>query len=248
MASFPGQSVQLKNLYVTVPSQTINKSAIDLEYVTGAQLDSVRAMYDGNAGAPPLGTYGIKLPWGGKIGPIVLLNCVAYGFQYGMALQGEHFIGIGCFGIECTYPYIFNAGNGMHTNSILNCGEQWCPNGPVFAGDNGALIDLIGYDIEFKLAGWYSRVAGATETNPGYMGGTITYSAVKAGVGLTELPFWAPGYGHKFTTYEGLASRTGITSNRPVNPGMLQQFYDTTLNKPIWWNGTNWVDATGTSV
>lgn len=26
------------------------------------------------------------------------------------------------------------------------------------------------------------------------------------------------------------------------------QYYDTTLNKPIWWNGTNWVDATGATV
>lgn len=25
-------------------------------------------------------------------------------------------------------------------------------------------------------------------------------------------------------------------------------YFDTTLNKPIWWNGTNWVDATGTIV
>jgi hypothetical protein len=26
------------------------------------------------------------------------------------------------------------------------------------------------------------------------------------------------------------------------------QFFDTALNKPIWWNGTNWVDASGTEV
>ena len=27
-----------------------------------------------------------------------------------------------------------------------------------------------------------------------------------------------------------------------------QCLYDTTLNKPKWWNGTNWVDATGATV
>lgn len=26
------------------------------------------------------------------------------------------------------------------------------------------------------------------------------------------------------------------------------QYFDTTLNKPIWWNGTNWVDANGVTV
>lgn len=27
-----------------------------------------------------------------------------------------------------------------------------------------------------------------------------------------------------------------------------QCLYDTTLNKPKWWNGTNWIDATGATV
>ena len=26
------------------------------------------------------------------------------------------------------------------------------------------------------------------------------------------------------------------------------QYFDTTLSKPIWWNGTAWVDATGATV
>ena len=27
-----------------------------------------------------------------------------------------------------------------------------------------------------------------------------------------------------------------------------QMFFDTTLNKPIWWTGSKWVDATGADV
>lgn len=40
----------------------------------------------------------------------------------------------------------------------------------------------------------------------------------------------------------------GDSVNRPkaARPGM--QFFDTTLNKPIYWNSTAWVDATGTTV
>lgn len=26
------------------------------------------------------------------------------------------------------------------------------------------------------------------------------------------------------------------------------QYFDTTLNKPIWWTGSKWVDATGAEV
>jgi hypothetical protein len=41
----------------------------------------------------------------------------------------------------------------------------------------------------------------------------------------------------------------GTTATRPINKIQLGQIYfDTTLGIPIWWDGTNWVDATGTVV
>jgi len=41
----------------------------------------------------------------------------------------------------------------------------------------------------------------------------------------------------------------GATSNRPSKIGKIgQTYFDTTLKKPIWWNGSNWVDATGATV
>lgn len=49
--------------------------------------------------------------------------------------------------------------------------------------------------------------------------------------------------------YAGLLKQ-GTTSQRPiVNISHLGAcFFDTTLNKPIWFNGNNWVDATGATV
>ena len=38
------------------------------------------------------------------------------------------------------------------------------------------------------------------------------------------------------------------TSERPSTPYIGCQVFDTTLGKPIYWNGTTWVDATGTTV
>jgi len=38
------------------------------------------------------------------------------------------------------------------------------------------------------------------------------------------------------------------TTNRPSNPKTGMMIFDTNLKKPIWWNGTIWVDATGTAV
>ena len=39
---------------------------------------------------------------------------------------------------------------------------------------------------------------------------------------------------------------SGTTANRPTARLFVGRFYfDTTLGKPIWYDGTNWVDATG---
>jgi len=41
----------------------------------------------------------------------------------------------------------------------------------------------------------------------------------------------------------------GTTANRPTIKLQTGQIYfDTTLDYPIWWNGTKWVNASGTGV
>ena len=40
----------------------------------------------------------------------------------------------------------------------------------------------------------------------------------------------------------------GITSQRPGNADNGFHFFDVTLRKPIWWNGSSWVDASGATV
>lgn len=41
---------------------------------------------------------------------------------------------------------------------------------------------------------------------------------------------------------------SGATAARPSSPAFVgQSFFDTTLGKPVFWNGTGWVDATGAS-
>jgi hypothetical protein len=48
-----------------------------------------------------------------------------------------------------------------------------------------------------------------------------------------------------------LTRQSGVTGSRPSISGsgfIGVTYYDTSLNKPIWYNGTNWVDSTGTTV
>ena len=40
----------------------------------------------------------------------------------------------------------------------------------------------------------------------------------------------------------------GVTGSRPVSPVTGQRYFDTTLGQPIWYDGTNWVDAQGVTV
>jgi hypothetical protein len=41
---------------------------------------------------------------------------------------------------------------------------------------------------------------------------------------------------------------TGTTAQRPPLPSTGQQFYDTTLDQPVWYGNAGWVDAMGSAV
>jgi hypothetical protein len=67
---------------------------------------------------------------------------------------------------------------------------------------------------------------------------------------------WDPGYGDVARTKNLLLLRDfvqslvsiGPSSERPIDPPVGFQFYDTDLLQPIWWNGTEWTDALGNSL
>lgn len=68
-----------------------------------------------------------------------------------------------------------------------------------------------------------------------------------------ELPstFYLPGgsgYANETIATREWVSQNGDTSSRPAAPTIGDQYFDTTLNKPIWYGNTGWVDATGTGV
>ena len=49
-------------------------------------------------------------------------------------------------------------------------------------------------------------------------------------------------------TYTVAGATHGATADRPTNPDTGQMYFDTTLGYPIWYNGTAWVNATGTTI
>lgn len=58
-------------------------------------------------------------------------------------------------------------------------------------------------------------------------------------------------YFNRLDAYNIISSTpaSGITTARPAIGRQIGQFYfDTTLGIPIWWNGTVWINASGTTV
>lgn len=47
-------------------------------------------------------------------------------------------------------------------------------------------------------------------------------------------------------TYTVAGRTNGTTAQRPTTPDTGQMYFDTTLGYPIWYNGTDWVNASGT--
>lgn len=61
--------------------------------------------------------------------------------------------------------------------------------------------------------------------------------------------FWVKASGGSGSTgWVAVGHPTGDTASRPSTPTLGQSYFDQTLGKPIWWNGTAWVDATGAPV
>lgn len=149
---------------------------------------------------------------------------------------------------------------GFQTNSRLYVGLNHVPSAtaPMFNNIDSDLLALHGFQ-ETVLSNnrWVQTVAGrkviaSNGVDPGSItaavgdyvsntgntsGGVLEWVQISAGV-------WRP---TKQTV------RLSTTANRPTlraqDIGVM--YMDTTLaaaGKPIWWNGTNWVDATGATV
>lgn len=96
----------------------------------------------------------------------------------------------------------------------------------------------------------YPRInfSGLTSGNgvPGTLGTGTTYMRADSDRAVDLAPLWV-GIGSTIVTPVQVA-RIVTTAGRPSSPTGGQMFFDSTLGKPIWWNGSNWKDATGATV
>ena len=79
-------------------------------------------------------------------------------------------------------------------------------------------------------------------------GVTSSLRAPESGVTSSDIRFPQTSFGPETIATQEWVSNPVPTGNRPASPLEGQMAFDTTLGHPIWFNGTGWVDATGTGV
>lgn len=104
----------------------------------------------------------------------------------------------------------------------------------------GLVRDLNTLGLTVALPIYTSATPGAfTQTKPP---GTV--EAYELGIVVQAHPT----NGSIFVRTRKLERQMGTSVARPSNPRGGDFYLDSNLNKPIWWNGSNWIDATGASV
>lgn len=82
-------------------------------------------------------------------------------------------------------------------------------------------------DFEFRLANTAAMILNATGLNVDVLGELTA----DAGLLISRLRLTA-----------------AVTGSRPASPNAGECYFDTTLGIPIWYDGANWIDATGSTV
>lgn len=88
-------------------------------------------------------------------------------------------------------------------------------------------------------------IQAATGSGPGMSAGSI-HQRTDTDRAVDLSPVWV-GIGGGIDAPLQVA-RIVTTAGRPSAPTGGQMFFDSTLGKPVWWNGSNWKDATGATV
>jgi hypothetical protein len=120
----------------------------------------------------------------------------------------------------------------------------------IFESSGGSLGNIVITSLDGTMPPYactfnHSQQPGTTLTLNG------TFSAVQADMGalpLQPLISLLGGASLNQIVRINQPNFSGITVNRPPGPYVGQQFFDTTLGIPIWWNGASWINAAGAVV
>lgn len=174
-------------------------------------------------------------------------------------VSGEHLFMVGCCArfakIGFRFGYFGDDTRFAHPNTLINCCDECCSHSIILCnGSQHPVIDFIDYNMEVQDWGTnpiLPTLTRATEEIPGNYYGTVTYITNGLRTGYTNnnlIPFWEEGSGINFRTTNVMDKLSGSTNDRPPVPQYNHQYFDTTINKMIFYINGKWVDALGNDV
>lgn len=257
-----GCTLSIENVAINIPAPQKKIIGVNCEYAYNVQLKGVHCGLTEYAGDPQepngkiinsiIDCIGIRTLYGYNWGSGYHIDdCNVRGWGLGFDISGEHLIMQNACArfVNTGYRFGHFGDDEMmsHPNTLINCCEEWLLHGMVFEG-NGLRqsVNIIDFNIEDMTSNGWGRQTLATETNKGAYRGTLTYTTTKDSYGNSQQKFWADdGSGKNVLTRDLNDSFSGTTSNRPKHPQYNQQYFDTTINKMIYYINGNWVDAMG---
>ena len=131
---------------------------------------------------------------------------------------------------------------------MINCGAEFNKFAAIYFGTIEAyrnFVTIIDFNMEYGLDAsnpWGSNTLVTAADNSNYFGSlsyaclsNITWQHVQKNCWDTL------NHNKKIKTIDMVAPLSGATADRPTDPTYLSQYYDTTLNKMLTWNGSQWV-------
>lgn len=186
-----------------------------------------------------------------------------FGFNEGFACIGEHLILEDLGTRYCNFGYTFNnlttvtpsisgaMGACAHDMTVINCCDEVNFNQPFF-GTNylNQAIHFINFNLEvldeyFALGGQYAK-----ELVKGSWRGSIEFTDFhNYKTNSVTAKFWEDGNGHGMYTKNLSHKPSGTSEERNgYFPQYMQEFYDTTIEKKLIYDGSKWVDCNGNTI
>lgn len=259
-----GCTLSIENVAINIPAPQKKIIGINCEYAYNMQLKGVHCGLTEYAGDPQekdgkiinsvIDCIGIRTLYGYNWGSGYHIDdCNVRGWGLGFDISGEHLImQNACARFVNTGFRFGHFGDDTmmsHPNTLINCCEEWLLHGIALEGNSlGQSLNIIDFNIEDMTSNGWGRKTYAKESKPGSYHGTLTYTTTRDSYKNAPHKFWEDGSGINVLTRDLNDKFSGSTENRPQNPQNHQQYFDTTLNKMLYYINGNWVDAMGTVV
>ena len=260
-----GCTLSAENIAINIPAPQKKIIGVNCEYAYNMQLKGVHCGLTEYAGDPQepngkiinsnIDCIGIRTIYGYNWGSGYHIDdCNVRGWGLGFDISGEHLIMQNACArfVNTSYRFGHFGDDEMmsHPNTLINCCEEWLLHGMVFEGNGlGQAVNIIDFNIEDMSSNGWGRKTLATESVKGAYKGTLTYTTTKDSYKNSQEKFWADdGSGKNIITRDLNDKFSGITSERPKYPQNNQQYFDTTVNKMLYFINGKWVDAMGTVI